>query len=84
VTPSERRERLAGLTRDQRVIFNRLNRRSEPVTIPHDLAKARLKARYGFAWPMGYDRAYAACQRLVKLGLVRRLPGRPSRWEVVR
>ena len=81
MSPSERRE---GLTPDQRVILKRLKRRSEPVAISDDLARATLRQYGGFLRPMGYDRAYAACRRLDKLGLIRRLPGRPALWEVVR
>ena len=80
MSPSERRERPI-LTRDQRVILARLSNRSMPVTIPDDLAHAKAEGR---SWSMGYDAAYAACKRLDKLGLIRRLPGRPARWEVVR
>jgi len=37
----------------------------------------------GDGWGCGDDRAYGACRALERRGLVRRLDGRPVRWEAV-
>lgn len=38
---------------------------------------------HAYRWHIGYDRAYGALTALVRRGLVRKIPGRPARFEAV-
>jgi hypothetical protein len=74
-----------GLTSRQQAILTHLRSRSEPVTVCDDLCNV---TTLDDPWGMGFDRAHAAVNRLVKLGLARRLPTRrlptrPAQYEAV-
>lgn len=74
---------MSDLTPRQAVILQRLREHEYSLTISADLAWFKAP---GEPWSMmGYDRAYAAVERLVNLGLARRLSHtRPAQYKAVR
>lgn len=59
-----------------------MRREGRPLQVK-SIGLAVTNRNHAYRWHIGYDRAYGALVALERRGLVRKLPGRPARFEAV-
>lgn len=72
------------LTRPQRLIMDILADAPEGGMTAREVSDlmAKRHPNIGYGYGYGYDRAYSVLSRLAIRGLVRRVDGRPARWQI--